>query len=191
MSGKHAADKAILGRKDQIRSATKLTAWLKQKYGIRMQDVIGHAMANDSPKFKDLEGWKNDHVDWLGGDVRKFRKIVTERDPQAPVSGARRKSRPHGLPDALQLTEPRRNFGPVLAAIVVAMVFQLAAPTGDASRFIAIVLQSAVIVLALRAAGLPPAHRPRGRGDARRARRRRRRRPLRDQRHRARPRPGC
>ncbi len=77
MSGKHAADKAILERKDQIRSATKLTAWLKQKYGIKMQDVIGHAMANGSPKFKDLEGWRNDHVDWLGGDVRKFRKIVT------------------------------------------------------------------------------------------------------------------
>jgi len=77
MSGKHSADKAILGRKAQIRAATRLTAWLKQKYGIGMKDVIGHAMANDSPKFKDLEGWKNDHVDWLGGDVRKFRKIVS------------------------------------------------------------------------------------------------------------------
>ena len=61
--------------------------------------------------------------------------------------------RTHGLPDALQLTEPRRSFGVVLLAIVAAMVFQLAAPNGDLSRFIAIVLQSAVIVLALRAAG--------------------------------------
>jgi hypothetical protein len=59
----------------------------------------------------------------------------------------------HGLPGALQLTEPRRSFGLVLAAILAAMVFQLAATNTDLSRFIAIVLQSAVIVLALRAAG--------------------------------------
>jgi len=64
------------------------------------------------------------------------------------------RSRPeHGLPQAFQLTEPRRGFGPVLAAIVVAVVFQLAAPRGDLTHFIAIVLQSTVIVLALRAAG--------------------------------------
>jgi len=68
------------------------------------------------------------------------------------MSPERRKSA-HGLPDALQLTEPRRSFGVVLAAIVAAMVFQLAAPNTDLSRFIAIVLQSTVIVLALRAAG--------------------------------------
>ena len=68
------------------------------------------------------------------------------------MSPERRKSA-HGLPDALQLTAPRQSFGVVLAAIVAAMVFQLAAPNTDLSRFIAIVLQSTVIVLALRAAG--------------------------------------
>ena len=39
-------------------------------------DIIGHSMANDSPLFKDLEGWTNDHVDWLKADVRDFRKRV-------------------------------------------------------------------------------------------------------------------
>jgi hypothetical protein len=78
LASKHGSDRAILDRKRQIRSATKLTAWLKQRYRIKMQDVIGHAMANQSPKFKDLEGWKNDHSDWLGADVRKFRKLVTK-----------------------------------------------------------------------------------------------------------------
>jgi peptidoglycan/LPS O-acetylase OafA/YrhL len=57
------------------------------------------------------------------------------------------------LPETLQLTEPRRNFGPVLLGIVAAVIFQLAAPTTDATRMIAILLQSTVIVLALRAAG--------------------------------------
>lgn len=78
LPGKHASDRAILDRRKQIRAATKLTAWLKQRYGIGMKDVIGHAMANDSPKFKDLEGWHNDHTDWLGADVRKFRRMVTD-----------------------------------------------------------------------------------------------------------------
>jgi len=64
-----------------------------------------------------------------------------------------RKPAAHGLPDALQLTEPRGSFGVVLVAIVAAMIFQLAAENGDLSRFIAIVLQGTVIVLALRAAG--------------------------------------
>jgi len=77
-SGKHGADRAILGRKKQIRAATKLTAWLKQRYRIGMRNVIGHSMANDSRYFKDLEGWRNDHVDWLRGDVRKYRKIVAK-----------------------------------------------------------------------------------------------------------------
>lgn len=75
-SGKHASDRAILNRRKQIRAATRLTAWLKQRYRIRMRDVIGHAMANGSRHFKDLEGWRNDHVDWLEGDVREYRRVV-------------------------------------------------------------------------------------------------------------------
>jgi len=57
------------------------------------------------------------------------------------------------LPETLRLTEPRRNFGPVLAAIVAAVVFQLAAPTTDVTQMVAILIQSTAIVLALRAAG--------------------------------------
>jgi hypothetical protein len=78
MSSKHGSDRAILERRKQVGAATRLTAWLKQRYRIRMRDVIGHSMANDSPDFKDLEGWRNDHVDWLRGDVRKYRKIVAK-----------------------------------------------------------------------------------------------------------------
>jgi hypothetical protein len=69
----HWADRRILDRERQIRAALHLVGWLKQRYGVRMRDVIGHAMANDSPHFKDLEGWRNDHRDWLRRDVRTFR----------------------------------------------------------------------------------------------------------------------
>jgi len=76
--GKHGADRAILERRRQVRPVARLVAWLKQRHGIRMKDVIGHSMANDSPHFKDLEGWRNDHVDWLRGDVLKLRKLVAK-----------------------------------------------------------------------------------------------------------------
>lgn len=76
--GKHGADRAILERRRQVRPVARLVAWLKQRHGIRMKDVIGHSMANDSPHFKDLEGWRNDHVDWLRGDVIKLRKLVAK-----------------------------------------------------------------------------------------------------------------
>ena len=36
-------------------------------------------MANDSPYFKDLQGWRNDHTDWLKGDVKEFRVVRLRR----------------------------------------------------------------------------------------------------------------
>jgi hypothetical protein len=72
-SGPHWADRQILERRPQIRSALRLVARLQRRFEIRTGDVIGHAMANDSPYFKDLEGWRNDHSDWLKRDVRVFR----------------------------------------------------------------------------------------------------------------------
>jgi len=72
-SGSHWADQQILHRHRQIHRALRLVGWLKERYDIKMKNVIGHAMANDSPFFKDLEGWRNDHTDWLRSDVAKFR----------------------------------------------------------------------------------------------------------------------
>ena len=57
------------------------------------------------------------------------------------------------LPSWLRLTEPRRSFGIVLLAIVVAVIFQLATPDTEFARLVGIVIQAAVIILALRAAG--------------------------------------
>ena len=72
--GSHWADRQILQRRPQIRAALRLVRWLAAKHSIAYRDVIGHAMANDSRYFKDLQGWRNDHTDWLARDVREFRK---------------------------------------------------------------------------------------------------------------------
>lgn len=66
---------------------------------------------------------------------------------------ARPPRRASGLPGKLHLTAPRRSFAPVLAAIVVAVVFQMSAPDTDLTRLIGVLIQGSVIVLALRAAG--------------------------------------
>lgn len=57
------------------------------------------------------------------------------------------------LPGRLQMTEPRHSFGLVLLAIVIAVIFQLAAPPSDAARLIGVVIQGSVVLLALWAAG--------------------------------------
>jgi N-acetylmuramoyl-L-alanine amidase len=73
-AGSHWADQQILHRRRQIRSALRLVKWLKARFHIPRYDVIGHAMANASPFFKDLEGWRNTHTDWLRRDVKIFRR---------------------------------------------------------------------------------------------------------------------
>ena len=54
--------------------ASQLVAWLQAKYGITTDHIYGHGTANDSPLFKDNEGWRNDHVDWDAAAVARFKK---------------------------------------------------------------------------------------------------------------------
>ena len=72
--GSHWAAQRILHRRRQIRPTLRLVAWIKGRFGIRMRNIIGHAMANNSPYFRDLRGWQNDHTDWLWREVRIFRR---------------------------------------------------------------------------------------------------------------------
>jgi len=75
----HWADRQILHRKHQIRAALRLVHYLQGRKHIRTRNVIGHAMANSNRYFKDLEGWRNDHTDWLRRDVRVFRHRLRAR----------------------------------------------------------------------------------------------------------------
>jgi hypothetical protein len=74
-SGKtgHWADRQILARKKQVRAGLRLVRYLRARYHIKKANVIGHAMANKSPYFKDYTGAKNATNDWIAKDVRTFR----------------------------------------------------------------------------------------------------------------------
>jgi hypothetical protein len=63
---------------------------------------------------------------------------------------------PRDIPAALHLTAPRRSFGPVLGMIIAVLIFQLSSPDTQLSRVITVVLQSSVVLLALRSAGAHP-----------------------------------
>ena len=69
----HWADQQILHRKPQIRSVLHLVRWLQARFDIAKRNVIGHSMVNDSPFFRDYEGWRNDHTDWQKEDVKELR----------------------------------------------------------------------------------------------------------------------
>ncbi len=70
----HWADQQILNRRKQVGAALRLVRWLQSRYEIPTNEVIGHSMANDDRYFKDLQGWVNDHTDWLKRDVKEFRQ---------------------------------------------------------------------------------------------------------------------
>jgi N-acetyl-anhydromuramyl-L-alanine amidase AmpD len=74
--GAHWADQQILHRPKQINAAVRLVKWLQARYHIGIGNVIGHAMANQSRLFHDLEGWRNDHSDWQRVDVRAFHRLL-------------------------------------------------------------------------------------------------------------------
>ncbi len=80
----HWADLQILDRSRQIDAGLALVDYLSQRYDIKAKNVIGHAMANDSPFFKDLEGWKNDHTDWQREDVLRFRRVLAAWERSHP-----------------------------------------------------------------------------------------------------------
>jgi hypothetical protein len=58
----------------QIGALLALVRSLQRKYGISSSNIIGHAMANQAPQFRDLEGWRNDHTDWQTKDVLEVRR---------------------------------------------------------------------------------------------------------------------
>lgn len=63
----------ILHRRKQIGAVLALVRALMARYDLHKTDVIGHGTANDDPRFVDLEGWRNDHTDWLAPAVKELR----------------------------------------------------------------------------------------------------------------------
>lgn len=72
--GASAVESAMLNRGPQIEAGLALVRHLRQRFHIRDEDIIGHAMANRHPLYRDLLGRTNDHGDWRERAVREFRR---------------------------------------------------------------------------------------------------------------------
>jgi N-acetylmuramoyl-L-alanine amidase len=70
----HWADQQILNRPKQVDAVLKLVRYLQGRFHIKTSDVIGHAMANSSPYFKEhMKNTINRTGDWVKQDVLQFR----------------------------------------------------------------------------------------------------------------------
>jgi len=69
------SDQQILANPAQLRSALDLTAWLMQRYGIELRNVIGHNESLTSPYHRELYApWRcQTHADWSRADMQTFR----------------------------------------------------------------------------------------------------------------------
>lgn len=72
------SDRQILSDHRELESAIHLTAWLMQRFGIQLRNVIGHSESLDSPYHRELvAAWRcQTHADWQHADMQVFRAKV-------------------------------------------------------------------------------------------------------------------
>lgn len=84
----HWMDQQILARAKQARAGVRLVRYLQLRFRIKTANVIGHAMADRSPHFRDYTGAKNHAGDWYEAEVREFRARLKMRQPRrSPDAG--------------------------------------------------------------------------------------------------------
>ena len=69
------SDREILHDRAQIRASLELTAWLVDRFHIRIRNVIGHSESLSSPYHKELyKPWAHQtHADWQHADMDVYR----------------------------------------------------------------------------------------------------------------------
>jgi N-acetylmuramoyl-L-alanine amidase len=72
------SDAAILSNPRQLHASLALTAWLMQRYGIALGDVIGHNESLTSPYHRELyAAWRcQTHGDWTRPDMDRYRTLL-------------------------------------------------------------------------------------------------------------------
>ena len=72
------SDQAILGDHAQIAASLKLTRWLRCRYGITLNNVIGHSESLSSPYHHDrVPAFQHQtHSDWSRADMSTYRHLL-------------------------------------------------------------------------------------------------------------------
>ncbi|MDP9293309.1 MAG: N-acetylmuramoyl-L-alanine amidase, partial [Actinomycetota bacterium] len=72
------SDAEILGRPRQLAASLRLTRWLRDRYGIRRRDVIGHAESLSSPYHHERVARlrTRTHGDFAPATMRRYRRML-------------------------------------------------------------------------------------------------------------------
>jgi N-acetylmuramoyl-L-alanine amidase-like protein len=75
------SDADILGNPPQLNASLRLTAWLRCRYGIALENVIGHNESLSSPYHHELvTALQNQtHDDWKHADMERYRHLLAKR----------------------------------------------------------------------------------------------------------------
>ena len=77
------SDAEVLGRKPQLRGSLRLTQWLRCRFKIPIEGVIGHAESLSSPFYKELDPdfRGRTHGDFRRASMRVYRRELRELGP--------------------------------------------------------------------------------------------------------------
>ena len=93
------SDAEILGNPRQLNASLRLTAWLMERYGIELRNVIGHNESLTSPYHKELyASWRcQTHGDWTRADMDVYRRRLASllRRYAVPLGPPIRRLNPH------------------------------------------------------------------------------------------------
>jgi N-acetylmuramoyl-L-alanine amidase/Zinc carboxypeptidase len=72
------SDAQVMGRPAQLRASLALTRWLKERFGIRRRDVIGHAESLSSPYHHERVAGlrRRTHGDFAPATMRRYRRLL-------------------------------------------------------------------------------------------------------------------
>ena len=74
------SDQDILGRPAQLNGSLQLVQWLRCRFGISVNNVIGHNESLSSPFYKELDPrfQGQTHGDWTHADMQTYRSDLTK-----------------------------------------------------------------------------------------------------------------
>jgi N-acetylmuramoyl-L-alanine amidase len=74
------SDRDVMGRTRQRTASLRLTAWLQERFGIRLPDVIGHAESLSSPHHHERVPSlrRRTHGDFAPATMRRYRRLLSE-----------------------------------------------------------------------------------------------------------------
>ena len=76
------SDAQVMGNRRQREASLRLTRWLRERHGIALRDVIGHAESLRSRHYREnVPSWRGQtHADFRARTMRRYRRLLAQDD---------------------------------------------------------------------------------------------------------------